>query len=203
LTAAIPGTTVKRMAQTPLTLHRWRRVEYERLVETGVFDDQPIELIGGHLIVAEPKGAYHSTAVGNTDDALRSVLPSGWIVRNQDPIALDDDSEPEPDIAVVRGSRPDYREDHPDRVALVIEVAESSLAFDRSQKASLYARGGVEDYWIVNVVDGVLEVYRDPAPDPTAPYGWRYRSIETYARTAVVTPLTLPGVRVAVAALLP
>jgi Uma2 family endonuclease len=191
------------MRQTPLTLRRWKRVEYERLVDLGVFEGDPIELIGGQLIVAEPKGSPHATAVGMANDALHAVLPPGWIVRVQDPLALDDESAPEPDIALVRGSRADYRHAHPARPALAIEVAQSSLGFDRQQKGSLYARAGVQDYWIVNLVDGVLEVYRDAAPDASAPYGWRYRSIQTLSPPALVTPLVLPSSSIPVAALLP
>src|SRR5712664_3896406 len=125
------------MAQAPLTLRRWKRVEYDRLVDLGAFDRDPVELIGGHLIVAEPKGSRHATAVDAADDALRAVLPAGWVVRNQAPIALDDESAPEPDLAVVPGTRDDYRERHPARPALIIEVADSSLEFDRVQKGSL------------------------------------------------------------------
>ena len=191
------------MRQTPLTLRRWKRVEYERLVDLGVFEGDPVELIGGQLIVAEPKGSPHATAVGMANDALRAVLPPGWIVRVQDPLALDDESAPEPDIALVRGSRADYRHAHPARPALAIEVAQSSLSFDRQQKGSLYARAGVQDYWIVNLVDGVLEVYRDAAPDASAPYGWRYRSIQTLSPPGLVAPLVLPSSPIPVAALLP
>ena len=191
------------MRQTPLTLRRWKRVEYERLVDLGVFEGDPVELIGGQLIVAEPKGSPHATAVGMANDALRAVLPPGWIVRVQDPLALDDESAPEPDIALVRGSRADYRHAHPAHSALPIEVAQSSLSFDRQQKGSLYARAGVQDYWIVNLVDGVLEVYRDAAPDASAPYGWRYRSIQTLSPPALVAPLVLPSSPIPVAALLP
>jgi Uma2 family endonuclease len=191
------------MPQTPLTLRRWKRVEYERLVDLGVFEGDPVELIGGQLIVAEPKGSPHATAVGMANDALRAILPPGWIVRVQDPLALDDESAPEPDIALVRGSRADYRHAHPAHPALAIEVAQSSLSFDRQQKGSLYARASVQDYWIVNLVDGVLEVYRDAAPDASAPYGWRYRSIQTFSPPAVVTPLALPSSPIAVGALLP
>jgi Uma2 family endonuclease len=191
------------MPQTPLTLRRWKRVEYERLADLGVFEGDPVELIGGQLIVAEPKGSPHATAVGMANDALRAVLPPGWIVRVQDPLALDDESAPEPDIALVRGSRADYRQAHPAHPALAIEVAQSSLSFDRQQKGSLYARAGVQDYWIVNLVDGVLEVYRDAAPDASAPYGWRYRSIQTLSPPALVTPLALPSSPIPVAALLP
>jgi len=191
------------MRQTPLTLRRWKRVEYERLVDLGVFEGDPVELIGGQLIVAEPKGSPHATAVGMANDALRAVLPPGWIVRVQDPLALDDESAPEPDIALVRGSRADYRHAHPAHSALAIEVAQSSLSFDRQHKGSLYARAGVPDYWIVNLVDGVLEVYRDAAPDASAPYGWRYRSLQTLSPPALVAPLVLPSSPIPVAALLP
>src|SRR5438552_10620349 len=192
------------MKQAPLTVRRWKRVEYERLVDLGAFEDgDPVELIGGQLIVAEPKGSEHATGVEIAGDALRAALPAGWIVRGQNPLALDDESVPEPDIALVRGSRADYRHAHPARPALIIEVAESSLAFDRQQKGSLYARAGVQDYWIVNLVDGVLEVYRDAAPDASAPYGRRYRSRDTFSPPAVATPLALPSSSIAVGALLP
>jgi Uma2 family endonuclease len=173
------------MKQAPLTLRRWRRVEYERLVDLGAFEDgEPVELIGGQLIVAEPKGSEHATGVEMASDALRAALPAGWIVRGQNPISLDDESAPEPDIAVVRGSLADYRHAHPARPALIIEVAETSLGFDRVEKGSLYARAGIADYWVVNLVDRVLEVYRDPGADLTAPYagatcrwsGWRRRA---------------------------
>jgi Uma2 family endonuclease len=189
------------MAQTPLTLRRWKRVEYERLVDLGAFDREPIELIGGHLIVAEPKGSRHATAVDAADETLRAVLPPGWVVRNQNPVALDEESEPEPDLAVVPGARGDYRQQHPSRAALVVEVAESSLAFDRTQKGSLYARAGVAEYWIVNLMDDVLEVYRTPAPDPAAPYGWAYAEREALPQTATIAPLAIPSAPVRVARL--
>ena len=191
------------MAQAPLTLRRWKRAEYERLVDLGLFQSDPVELIGGQLVVAEPQGSYHATAVGAADDALRAVLPPGWIVRAQMPVALDDESAPEPDLAVVPGTRADYRESHPSRPALVLEVADSSLDFDRQHKGSLYARAGVQDYWIVNLIDRVLEVYRDQGPDQSAPYGWRYRSVETLPPPAVVVPLAPPSAQIAVADLLP
>ncbi|MGH7332257.1 MAG: Uma2 family endonuclease [Candidatus Rokuibacteriota bacterium] len=190
------------MTQLPLTLRRWRRVEYEQLVDLGLFRDSPVELVGGQLVVAEPQGTYHATAVGAADDALRAVLPSGWIVRSQMPVALDDESVPEPDLAVVSGTRTDYREAHPARPALAVEVADSSLAFDRQHKGSLYARAGIQDYWIVNLIDRVLEVYRDPAPDAAAPFGWGYRSAQTLAPSDVVVPLALPSMRIAVGDLL-
>src|SRR5262249_631472 len=136
-------------------------------------------------------------------DALRTALPPGWTVRIQDPLALDDESAPEPDVAVVRGRHGDYRDAHPARAALIVEVAESSLTFDRVQKGSLYARAGIVDYWIVNRVDRLVEVYRDPGPDLTAPFGWRYASVERLRPPAALTLLGAPAASIPVAALLP
>ncbi len=191
------------MAQAPLTIRRWKRAEYGRLVDLGVFDNEPLELIGGHLIVAEPKGEYHSSAVNAVEYAIRAVLPPGWIVRTQAPLSLDDESSPEPDVVVVPGRPGDYRYAHPARPPLAIEVSDSSLSFDRQQKGSLFARAGLEDYWIVNLVDRVLEVHRDPAADASAAFGWRYRSVVVLGPGAVVVPLAFPDIGLAVSDLLP
>jgi Uma2 family endonuclease len=121
----------------------------------------------------------------------------------QAPLALDEESAPEPDLAVVRGTWADYRDAHPTSAALLVEVADSSLLFDRDQKGSLYARARVVDYWIINLVDRLLEIYRDPGPDPAAAHGWRYRSRITLSPPAAVAPLALPAVRLSVGELLP
>ena len=191
------------MTQPAHTLRRWTRVEYDRLVELGVFENEPLELIAGQLVVAEPKGTYHTSAVSAAEYALRAALPPGWIVRTQAPVSLDDDSEPEPDLVVVEGRPADYRHAHPARPPLAVEVSDSSLAFDRQQKGSLYARAGLEDYWIVNLVERVLEVYRDPVADVSAAFGWRYRSVVILTPADVVVPLAFPAMRVSVADLLP
>src|SRR2546430_1233550 len=150
------------MTTYPARTRRWTRAEYGRLIEVGVFrPGEPVELLGGELIVSEPQGSAHYTAIGLIEDALCASLGSAWLVRSQGPIALDDVSEPEPDIAVTRGGRRDYSREHPARPVLVVEVAESSLQLDREHKGSLYARARLDDYWILNLVDRVLEVYRD------------------------------------------
>ena len=194
--------SVPSMEHASLTLRRWTRVEYERLVDLGVLEGDPVELIGGQLIVAEPQNSPHATAVGAADDALRAVLPEGFIVRTQMPLALDDESVPEPDLAVVPGRRADYLGAHPTRAVLVVEVADSSLLLDREQKGSLYARARIGEYWIVNLVHRVLEIYRDPAPDPGASHGWRYQSVGTLAPPAVIAPGEFPMSRIQVADLL-
>src|SRR5436190_16797854 len=142
---------------------RWTRAEYDRLVEIGVFPPgDPVELLGGDLVVSEPQTSAHYTAIGLVDSALRAALGREWLIRSQGPLALDDESEPEPDVALVRGGWRDYSQEHPARPVLVVEVALSSLRLDREHKGSLYARAGLGDYWILNLVDRVLEVYREP-----------------------------------------
>jgi Uma2 family endonuclease len=93
-------------------------------------------------------------------------------------------------------------QEHPTRAVLVIEVADSSLHFDRREKGSLYARARIAEYWIVNLIDRVLEVYRDPEPDPLCPHGWRYRAVSRLAPPAVVAPVALPAVEIRVGDLL-
>src|SRR5574341_1504249 len=112
------------MARGEMRTHRWRRVEYERLIETGFFQPgDPVELVGGQLIVAEPQGSRHFAAIQAAEEALRTAFGPGWQVRGQGPLAVDEESEPEPDVAVVPGSFRDYVGGHPSRPALVLEVS--------------------------------------------------------------------------------
>ena len=187
-----------------VSVKRWTRREYARLIECGAFGPADrIELLDGLLVVREPQSGPRALGIRMVQEALRGVFAVGWDVRAQLPVALDDDSEPEPDVSVVPGSFRDYRHDHPARPVLVVEVAESSLAVDRGDKASLYARAGLADYWIVNLVDHVLEVHRDPAADPRAPYGWRYGSILTLRPGDTVIPLAAPAAAIPVVDLVP
>jgi Uma2 family endonuclease len=188
------------MDTSSVRTRRWSRDEYESLIDTGVFQPgERIELIGGELVVREPQRTPHATAIELALDALKEVFGPGWRVRTQLPVALDDESEPEPDVAVVPGSPRDYLPSHPARPVLIVEIAHSSLAFDREQKGSLYARAGIADYWILNLVERVLEVHREPTPGSTAPYGWRYRLVHRLAAGDVVSPLAAPRSRIPVA----
>ena len=139
------------MAEYVIQTRRFTRKEYDHLIELGVFQPgEPIELIGGQLMIAEPQGAYHYGAIRRTARAIEAAFGPGWDVRTQGPIGLDDESEPEPDVAVVPGTLDDYLREHPARPVLTVEVSESSLAMDRRHKGSLYARAGLDDYWVVN-----------------------------------------------------
>jgi len=192
------------MDAAPVPTKRWARLEYERLVDRAVFrPGDRVELVGGQLVVREPQGSSHAVATGLAEDALRATFGSGWVVRAQMPVAIDDESEPEPDVAVCAGSLRDYVAGHPSRPVLLLEVADASLAFDRQHKGSLYARAHVPDYWIVNLVDRVLEVHRDPTPSAGAPYGWRFSTLFRLAAADSVSPLAAPHARIFVADLLP
>jgi len=186
-----------------LRTRRWRRVEYERLVDLGIFVGERLELLDGLLVVQEPQGSPHAAIVAHIGQVLASALGPGWHPRLHSPLALDADSEPEPDVAVVAGAPRDYVTAHPSTAALIVEIADSSLRLDRRLKGGLYARAGLAEYWIVNLVDGVLEVHRDPRPAADTAYGWVYRSVDILRPPAIVTPLAAPAARIPVADLLP
>jgi Uma2 family endonuclease len=190
----------------PVRTRRWSRAEYDRMIEVGVLDeDERIELLGGELVVREPQGSPHYTAIMLVDEALRAAFGPGWFVRTHGPVALDDDSEPEPDVSVVPGGVRDYSLEHPARPVLVVEVtaSRSRLTFDRAHKGSLYARAGLAEYWILNLIQNVLEVHRTPVRDDSAAFGWRYASREVFPSDASATPLAAPQARISIRDLLP
>jgi len=192
------------MHETEVRSRHWSRVEYERLLDAGTLGpEERFELIGGYLVARARQRDTHATGAELAGAALQKAFGFGYRVRVQLPLALDDDSEPEPDVSVVRGSLAQADRTLPSRPDLVVEVAESSLTFDRREKASLYARARVEEYWIVNLVSRVLEVLRDPVRDAAAPYGWRYSRTRVLTGADVVFPLGAPLSRIAIADLLP
>ena len=136
LTAPETADTMPAMAGYETRTRRFSRAEYERLIDLGVFQPgEALELIGGELIVAEPQGAAHYTAIVKTARTLEAAFGPGWHARIQGPVGLDPDSEPEPDVAVVPGDPDDYGRAHPSRPVLTVEVADSSLAADRQVSA--------------------------------------------------------------------
>lgn len=184
-------------------VHLWTRDEFYQLGEFGLFKDRPIELIEGRIIEMSPMGAPHMALVTIIGDILREVFGSGYFIRGQGPLDLGELFQPQPDIAVIAGKARDYIKTHPTTAVLVIEVAESSLAYDRTVKTSLYARAGLADYWIVNLVDHQLEVYRQPQADPAAQFGFSYGQKQVFKVGDALSPLARPEARIAVADLLP
>ena len=191
------------MRMPPLKLRRWSRAEYDRLIACGAFDDDDrIELLDGLMVVKEPQGSWHAATVSHIRRVLQRAFGDRYDVRTHAPVALDDMSEPEPDLAVVKGRPRDYRREHPAKPVLLVEVADSSLAKDRLRKSGLYARAGIADYWIVNAIDVVVEVYRQPERAAGLRYGWKYGSVRLLRRGAVVSPLAAPRARIRVTDLL-
>ncbi len=176
----------------PEQLRPLRRVEYDQLVELGAFHDEPIELLRGSLVTMSPIGPPHSSVVELLTELLVSALRGRARVRIQLPFGALDDSEPEPDVAVVPPA--DYSQAHPEHAFLVIEVADSSLAQDRGLKRRLYAEADVEEYWVVDVVGRQIEAFRDASAGD-----WQSVTVHRDA----VSPARFPDVKVALADVLP
>ncbi len=185
------------------TVHRWTRHEYEKMVEVGLFEGKRVELIEGQVIEMAPMLSAHATAVALTAKTVEQAFGAGYFVRWQMPFAVGELSEPEPDLAVIVGDIRDYTDEHPTRAALIIEVADTSLRYDREDKASLYAKAGVADYWVLNLNARQFEVRRKPVKDQTKRYGFGYAETAVFRPTDSVSPLAKPQTTIAVAALLP
>jgi len=188
------------MSVASFATRTWTRREYDRLIQLGLLhEDEPVELLAGHLVISEPQNDPHATAIELTAEGLRIGFGPGWRVRVQLPLALGRASEPEPDVAVIHGAIRDRRSGHPTRAVLVIEVADASLRLDRVLKSAIYAGAGIIEYWIVNLVDRSLEVYRDPRRGRRGTYA----NVRVMAPREVVGPLAAPRARIRVADLLP
>ena len=151
----------------PLTLHRFTRDEYERMIDAGVFaPGTRLELMDGEIINMTPQKSLHATAVRLVEDTLRRAFANQKVdIRTQFPFALTDVSEPEPDIAVVPGTARDYRDAHPSVALLLVEVADSTVDYDRTRKLPAYTRAGIPEFWLLDLTRATLEVYRQPAGD--------------------------------------
>lgn len=178
----------------------WTREEYYRLAELGFFHGQRVERIGGQLMVMSPQDWRHSSGVTRALRAVQAAFGDTAWVRDQHPLEFTRDSDPEPDVSVVPGRFEDYTA-HPTTALLIVEVANTSLSYDRRQKASLYAAAGVPDYWVLDVNGRRLEVCRDPRPDPSEPHGWGYADRRWLTPADAVSPLAAPTASIPVAAL--
>ena len=180
--------------------HRlWTVEEYHRMAQTGILDeDESVELLEGRIIHMSAKGTAHSSAVARTYKLLQKSLDGyAWIIC-QDPITLNQRSEPEPDIAVVKIDPLDYADHHPTpkEVYLIIEVADSSVKFDRDTKGKAYAQAGIKDYWVLDVVERKLYVFRDFSNDG-------YCTEITLDENSTISPLQFPDVHIEVGKILP
>jgi Uma2 family endonuclease len=178
---------------TPPTprVRRFTVDEYHRLIEDGYFaHDERFELLEGWIVAKVSRNPIHDAALSIAMKVLDRVMPTGWHARVQSGFTTAD-SEPEPDLAIVRGDERDYTARHPGPAdaALVIEVANTSLPEDRDLKARVYARANVGVYWIINLTDRVIEVFTDPSgPAPSPAYAKRQQF--TIGESV---PLVIPG----------
>jgi Uma2 family endonuclease len=175
------------------SFHRFSVDAYHRMLTTGILDeDGRTELLEGYLVTRMGYDPPHATSVVRTRRRIERLLPPGWEVREEKPVTFPD-SEPVPDVAVARGDDAAYaaRRPAPADLALLVEVADSSLEIDRQDKARVYARAGIAEYWIVNVPDRQIEVYTQPSgPASSAP---AYAHVQIF-RPGSVVPLVLDGV---------
>lgn len=161
-TAAPP----KRHYLAQSSFRKFTLAEYHKLIQLGVLiDGEPYELLEGNLVHKMSRGTPHDAALQALTKRFFRLAPAGWDARGQSAITLTGNSEPEPDLAFVRGDENTYRDHHPTPadIGLLVEVSDSSLAIDRHDKGSIYAANGIPVYWVVNVIDKVIEVYTQPA----------------------------------------
>jgi Uma2 family endonuclease len=191
------------MANVESTGHRLSREEFYRLFEAGHFGDRRVELIDGEVVEMAAQNNLHAAAIKLTEDALNLAFGAGYWVRVQNSLDLTPWSVVDPDLAVIVGSPRGASQTNPTSALLVVEVSETTLATDRRLKGSLYAVAGITEYWIVNLVDWQLEVYRNPGTAAGQPFGAAYTSQATLVVGDHVSPLAIPRTKVLVADLFP
>jgi Uma2 family endonuclease len=182
---------------------RFTREQYYKLGELGFFDGKRVERIHGEIVEMSPQGWPHAVGKSKVADALRAAFAGVATVMEQTPHPLTD-SDPEPDVRVFPGRYEDYT-DHPPTVLLLVEVADTTLTYDTTTKAELYATANVPDYWVLDVVNRELHVFRDPQPLPlpTELAATAYRTHDVLGPNDTVSPLAAPNATIRVSDLLP
>ena len=182
---------------------RWTVEQFHRAGDLGLFEGRRAKLIHGAIVEEGPMNPPHGIALELTDAAVRAAFGPGWRFRVQTPLVLGGSLDPMPDLAVVAGPIRGAGMTHPTTAALVVEVADSSLPYDTTEKAELYATAGIADYWVVDVDGRRLFVFRDPAPLPEGLGATAYRTRRTLGPDESLAPLAAPDEPVKVADLLP
>lgn len=190
-TISLPCPRIAPAGPRPL---RWTCAEFHRFGDMGMFEGRRTMLIYGVILEEGPMNPPHAIALGLAEEAIRTAFGTGWWLRQQSPLILGQDTDPEPDLAVVPGRPRDYAA-HPTTADLVVEVADSSLDFDTNEKRLIYARAGIRDYWVVDINGRRLLVYRDPQAGD-------YIIHQALGPADTVSPLAVPATVVRVADLL-
>lgn len=189
------------VAEDAFPRYKWTVDEYYKLGDLGFFDGKRVELIRGEIHEMAPMRTPHATAVRRLLEKLARIFKVGFVIDSQLPLGLSATNEPEPDIAVISGDIRDFADTHPKSAMLVVEVSDSTLAFDRIAKAALYAEFGIEEYWIVNIKERQLEVYRKPSKKSAKEFYYAEQTI--YRQDQSVATLAKPKSKIKVADILP
>lgn len=175
---------------------KWTKEQYYKLAELGFFEGKRTELIEGEIIEMPTMNTPHATAVRKVNRLMNQLFSANHIVDVQMPLNIGENSEAVPDVAVLEGQIDDFREEHPKNAVLIVEVADTTLRQDRTKKVRLYAQCGITEYWVVNIPERCVEVFRNPS-------GKKYTEIFIFDETAFVSPLARPDAQIAVIDLLP
>jgi Uma2 family endonuclease len=178
-----------------ITIAKWTIEQYHELVATGILDDMRVELLAGDIIEMPPEGMPHAVYCGRTAEYLRELLRDRAKVRETHPITLPNNSEPEPDVAIVRSPDTQYLAHHPypEDIYWLIEYSDTTLAKDLNAKQRIYAQSGILEYWVVNLQASELIVFRDAGND-----GYQ---TETKLTSGSISPLSFPDIEVEVSRL--
>lgn len=184
--------------------HKWTRAEVQHFYDAGVFTtDDRYELLFGELVTNMGMKGPHATVVVLLQGALLQIFGAGYVARFQLPFVVADESEPEPDAAIVPGQPRDFVRDHPTQAALIVEISDATLAFDLGAKSSLYAQAGVEDYWVIDINNRLIHVHRQPLASASLPNGYGYQTVTRLTENDQISPLAAPGNSFSVAEILP
>jgi Uma2 family endonuclease len=193
----------KPTAPTSWKPKRWTLTEYHKLGATGIFGDLKVMLIHGEIFVMAPPAPPHNTSLGLAAEYLRMACPPGHHVRNQMPLNVETDTDPLPDLAVVLGSIRDYATRQATAAVLVVEVSDSTLFIDLTEKAELYATAKVPEYWVIDIPNRQMHVFSNPVELPTGLGATAYRKHVVYAESETVSPQAAPSATIRVSELLP
>lgn len=182
-------------------LHKWTQKEYYQMAELGFFQGKRVELIKGEIIEISPMKSAHATGINLLAQILETIFSENFVIRTQMPMNFGKSNAPEPDLALVEGGIRDFAISHPKMAELLVEVTDTTLRYDQTIKAELYAQNKIQEYWILNLKNRRLEVYRQPRKYKKL--GAIYQEIQLLSENDRVSPLAAPTAKIKVADLLP
>ena len=183
--------------------HKFTAIEFDRLAGTGVFEGRRPFLLDGVIWEQGPMNPPHANGIGLAQFAIQAVFGVEWWIRVQLPLHLDQFNNPFPDLAVVPGGPRDYLGRHPTTAVLVVEVSDTTLSTDITEKAERYATAGIADYWVLDIEGRRLLVFRDPAPLPMGLGATAYRNQQIFGTIDRIAPLAAPNGSILVGEMLP